>query len=571
MRPAASWLMLPDAYQQSPGDWREEADPGTEGRFLNMTEAHDLSRRTFIKMMGAVSATSAMGLAACGSQRASEAGGSSASGTADTITFAQGADPRGLDPAYVDDGESAKIMIHIYENLVTYSDESCDVEPSLADSWEISDDGLTYTFHLHEGIKFHDGTDFNADAVVWAISRELEPNRTDDMTYASFIYGTASEGSGVESVTAVDDHTVAIKLVAVSAPFIKNLAMCVGSPLPAPVSDPSTLMENPVGTGPYKFVSWDKGQNVKLVANDDYWNDDRKAKTKNLIFRFITENASRVTALNNGEVDIIDGIDDSVADQITSGGDKLYSTDGMNINYMAFNCTTNSVCQDENVRKAIAKAVNVEEMVKSLYGDYATVANSVMPTWMAPYDEDIVQTAYDPDAAKQELADLGVTSITCITYSNSRPYNTKNGQTLAEAIQGYLSKVGVTMDITPYDWTTYKTKVQTDPWDVCFYGWVGDNGDPDNFMNLLADATPTMNIAQFDDAEYKALIAEGAAETDEDKRNDIYHQCEKIVAEKQPWLLVSHSADLYGYSPKLTGFVVHPTGVVRMWGATKSN
>ena len=210
MRPAASWLMLSDAYQQSPGDWREEADPGTEGRFLNMTEAHDLSRRTFIKMMGAVSATSAMGLAACGSQRASEASGSSASGTADTITFAQGADPRGLDPAYVDDGESAKIMIHIYENLVTYSDESCDVEPSLADSWEISDDGLTYTFHLHEGIKFHDGTDFNADAVVWAISRELEPNRTDDMTYASFIYGTASEGSGVVSVTAVDDHTVAI-------------------------------------------------------------------------------------------------------------------------------------------------------------------------------------------------------------------------------------------------------------------------------------------------------------------------------------------------------------------------
>ncbi len=535
-----------------------------------MESAREISRRTFIKMMGAVSATSAMGLAACGSQRASSASGSSDSGSyADTITFGQGSDPRGLDPAYVDDGESAKVMCHVYENLVTYDDENCDIKPELADSYDISDDGLTYTFHLHEGVKFHDGSDFNADAVKKSIERQLEPNRTDDMTYASFVYGTASEGSGVESVTAVDDHTLEIKMAAVNAAFLKNMAMVLGAPVVAPVADYSTLMEHPVGTGPYEFVSWDKGQNVKLQAFDGYWNDEKRAKTKNLIFRFITENASRVTALNNGEVDIIDGIDDSVVDQIKNGGDELFTRDGMNINYMAFNTTSSSICHDQAVRKAIAQAVNVDELVQSLYGDYATVANSVMPTWMAPYDEDIVQTAYDPDAAKAALASLGVTKLTCITYSNPRPYNTKNGQTLAEAIQGYLSKVGVTMDITPYDWTTYKTKVTTDPWDVCFYGWTGDNGDPDNFMNLLADATPTMNIAQFDDADYKALIAQGITTTDDNARNDIYHQCEQMVADKQPWLVISHGSELVGYNPKVSGFVVHPTGIVRLWAAQK--
>ncbi len=532
-------------------------------------DMQSLSRRTFLQMMGVASAGSAVALAGCGSQRASSSSGDGASGAAaDTITFAQGADPRGLDPAFVDDGESAKVMENVYENLVTYSDKGTDVEPCLAESYEISDDGLTYTFKLRQGVKFHDGTAFNADAVKKSIERQLEgTGRTDDMTYASFVFGTASEGNGVKSVTAVDDYTVAIELAAVSAPFIKNMAMILGAPIVCP-NNQDSLMEHPVGTGPYKFVSWDKGQNIKLEAFDGYWGE--KPKTKNVVFRFISENAARVTALTNGEVDIIDGIDDSVVSTITSAKYSLFDEDGMNINYMAFNCTDSSICKDQAVRKALAKAIDVDEMVKALYGEYAGVANSVMPTWMAPYDSEVTQTSYDPDAAKSELAALGVTKITAITYSNVRPYNTKGGQTLAEAIQGYLAKVGVTMDITPYDWTTYKTKTLTDPWDVSFYGWVGDNGDPDNFMNLLADANATMNIAQFNDSEYKELIAQGVATSDETKRNDIYLQCEKMVAEKQPWLLISHSKNLAGYNPKVSGFVIHPTGVVRLWNAVKT-
>ncbi|MGN0286592.1 MAG: ABC transporter substrate-binding protein [Atopobiaceae bacterium] len=533
----------------------------------------EMSRKTFIKMMGVVSAGSAFALAGCGSKRASEASGSDGSSIADTITFAQGADPRGLDPAYVDDGESAKIIANIYENLVTYADDSCDVQCKLATDYNISDDGLTYTFNLQQGVKFHDGSDFNAEAVKKSIERQLEgTGRTDDMTYASFTFGTASEGNGVKSVETDGDYTVKITLAAASAPFIKNMAMALAAPIVCPAvfeKDATGLMENPVGTGPYKFVSWDKGQNIKLVANDDYWDKDNAPKTKNIVFKFIAENASRVTALNNGEADIIDGLDDSVVDTITSAGNQLYTADGMNINYMAFNCTDSSVCKDQQVRHAIAQAVNVDEMVSSLYGDYASVANSIMPTWMAPYDSDIQQTAYDPDAAKATLSSLGITSLKCITYSNVRPYNTKGGQVLAEAVQGYLSKVGVNLDITAYDWTTYKTKATTDPWDVAFFGWVGDNGDPDNFMNLLADSNATMNYSQFNDADYKALIAKGVATSDEDERNDIYKQAEQMAAEKQPWLLISHAKNLAGYNPKVSGFVIHPTGVVRLWNATK--
>ncbi|MCH3968669.1 MAG: ABC transporter substrate-binding protein [Atopobiaceae bacterium] len=534
-----------------------------------------MSRRKFVELFGAVCATGSAALftSGCGSTRASDTTTSSTSSDlADTITFAQGSDPRGLDPAYVDDGESAKIMCNIYDTLLRYDKTNCDILPGLASEYKVSDDGLTYTLTLHSGVKFHDGTDCNAAACKSSIERQLEGSRNDDMPYASFVFGTASEGNGVSKVEAPDDTTLVITLVAASTPFLKNLAMALAAPIVSPTAVEKAggnINEAPCGTGPYTFVSWTKSQNVVLKANDSYWDTDNAPKTPNIIFKFISENASRVTALNNGEADIIDGIDDSVVQTITDAGNSLYDEDGMNINYMAFN-TTSDTFKTAEARKAFAKAVNVEEMVSSLYGDYASVATSIMPLWMAPYDSAVSQTAYDADAAKTELAAAGVTSVKCITYSNSRPYNTKGGQVLAEAIQGYLKKVGVEVTIDTYDWTTYKTKVQTEAYDICFYGWVGDNGDPDNFMNLLADSNVSMNVARFDDADYKALIAKGVATPDGDDRNDVYLQCEQMAAEKQPWLLISHSKNLAGYNPKVKDFVIHPTGDVWMWGATKT-
>jgi peptide/nickel transport system substrate-binding protein len=168
------------------------------------------------------------------------------------------------------------------------------------------------------------------------------------------------------------------------------------------------------------------------------------------------------------------------------------------------------------------------------------------------------------------LAAKGVTTIQCIAYTNPRPYNAKGSQ-LAETIMGYLDKVGVTMEITTYDWTTYKQKVQTDPFDVCFYGWTGDNGDPDNFMNLLADSNWSMNVGHFDDEEYKALIKEGMETPEGPERDAVYKRCEEMVAAKQPWMVISHSKNLCGLNPKIQGFYYHPTGSVFLKGVTKTD
>lgn len=534
------------------------------------------SRRKFVELIGVSAAGFGLvSLAGCGSGGDSSStpstGGSTGGGTADSIVYSLTADPRAIDPAYFDDGESAVVSANIHEGLYQYGAKDAKVAPCLATELpEISADGLTYTIKLREGVKFHDGTDFNAEAVVKSIERQLEPNRNSDMPYASFVFGEAELNNGVASVKAVDPTTVVITMRAASAPFLKNLAMALASPIVSPTAAAAAPagqpIDKPMGTGPYKFVNWTKAASITLEANPDYWGD--APKTKNIVFKIIPEGNTRITSLMNGECDIISSVDPSSANQITDGGFELFSEDGMTINYMAFNTETGQ-CTDQEVRKAVAQAINVEEMVKSIYGEYATVANSVMPAWMAPYTKDVKQTAYDPEVAKKALADKGITSLKCITYTTARPYNQKGGSQLANLIQGYLSAIGVDVTIAEYDWTTYKTKVQTDPYDICFYGWTGDNGDPDNFMNLLADTNWSMNVAHWQDEEYKKLIAEGLATPDGDARDAIYKKCEEMVAEKQPWVLISHSKNLLGVSPKVENFYYHPTGIVFFKGVSK--
>lgn len=491
-------------------------------------------------------------LVGCGSQATSTT--ETTEQFAESLVFAQGAEPRGLDPAYVDDGESSKVIVNIYEGLLAYEESSTELKPCLAESWDVSEDGLSYTFKLKQGVKFHDGTDFNAEAVKYNIDRQLPPLREEDMPYASFVF------ADVKDVQVVDEYTVTINLTKKNTAFLANLAMSLAAPMVSPTAlkaNDGNCNQNPVGTGPYKFVEWNPSEDIILIRNDNYWGET--AKTKNVVFKFIPDNSARIVALKSGEVDMIDGIDSTGVAQIKEDGNKVFNLSGMNINYLAYN-TTRAPFDDVKVRTALSKAVNVPELVTALYGEYAETATTILPTFMPGYSKDVKQVAYDPEAAKLELAEAGLTGpIKMIVYNNPRPYNARN-KALAESIQSYWSKVGVEVTIEDYDWTTYKDKVVAGDYDVCFYGWIGDNGDPDNFLNLLCDQNVSMNVARLNDATLEELIAKGTSTEKGTERDAIYVEAEQYIADLAVWLPISHANSLSAYVPAVQNYSYHPTG-----------
>lgn len=477
----------------------------------------------------------------------------SAGGNSDVIVYASASDPISLDPAFVDDLESSRVNCNIYEGLLKYAEDSTEPEPCLAESWEVSPDNLSYTFHLKEGVKFHDGTDFNADAVKINFDRLLPGNATEDMPYADFVFGM------VKSVEVVDPATVKITLNEVCTPFLNNLCMPMAATIVSPAAleaSGGNVTDTPVGTGPFKFVEWSKGENVILERNEEYWGN--KAKMQNVIFKIIPDTAARVVALTNGEVDIIGDVDVNLVDQIESANMEVYQVEGMNTSYMAYN-TTREPFNNPEVRQALCMAINVPELVENLYQGYALVADTILPSSIPGYDESIKQVGYDPEKAKEILQKYNVTDVRMITHTVARSYNTLGGQVLAEAIQSYWNQVGLNVTIDASDWGAYKQKMNSGDYDVCFWGWLGDNGDADNFLALLASDDLTMNVAHYQNEEYNALIQKALTVQNGEERNALYAQAEKIVTEDCPWLKFTHLTVLSAYNPAVQGYKMHPS------------
>ncbi|BBB90812.1 MAG TPA: ABC transporter substrate-binding protein [Methylomusa anaerophila] len=511
---------------------------------------------TFVFVAGIV-------LAGCGSGDKKTAGGAG-----NVLVFGAGSDPRGLDPAFVDDGESMHVMDQIYEGLVRYKPGSTEIMPSLATEWSVSPDGKEITFKLREGVKFHDGTPFNAEAVKVSFERQLPPQRKDDMPYADFTF------DGVTKVEAVDEHTVKITLKAPSAPFLANMAMMISAPIVSPAAVKKygdKLMENPVGTGPYKFVKWDKGQQIELAAFDGYWGD--KPKMQKIVFKFIKENSVRASELMTGAVDIMDGVDTNDVKTLESKGMKVLKAPGMNINYMAF-YTNKKPFDNPDLRKAISMAINRQNLVDYLYQGNAQLPNSILPDFIPGYSKDVKPYDYNPEEAKKLLAKAGYPDgfeFTAITYSNPRPYNPVNGEKLAAAVQADLAKIGVKMNIKSYPWKEYKPAYINSEGDAMFYGWIGDNGDADNFLMLLetAQIKGSLNTAKYSNPKLDELIMQGRTTIDPATRAAIYAEVQKIAVEDAPWVLISHSVDMRAERPNIKGDALHPTNNIWLGGVSK--
>lgn len=505
-----------------------------------------------------------LSLSGCGKSQTTQTG---ADGNNETLVFAQGSDPRGLDPAFVDDGESANIIVNIFDGLVRYKPGSTEIEPALATEWSSSEGGKVWTFKLRRGVKFHDGTPFNAEAVKFSVDRQLPPKMTDDMPYASFTFGS------VQKVDVVDEYTVKFTLKEPYAPFLANLAMALAAPIVSPAAVQkygADFIQHPVGTGPFKFVKWDKGQQVVLERNNEYW--DGQPKVAKVVFKFTKENSVRASELMTGATDIMNGVDPNDVKTLEQKGFTVLKKPGMNINYMGFYCDKKPF-NNPKVRQAISMAINRENLVKFLYQGLADLPNGPLPSFMPGYDKTLTPYEYNPEKAKQLLKEAGAENlkIKFITYSNPRPYNPVNGEKLAAAIQADLLKIGVQSTIVSYPWKEYKDVLAKEEGDAFFYGWIGDNGDPDNFLSLLEtkEIKSTLNSAHYSNAKVDELLVKARLASDMAERTKYYSELQQIVVKDAPWVFISHSKDMVAVSPKVKNYDLHPTGVSYLRGVSK--
>ena len=497
-------------------------------------------------------------LAACG--------GNSGSGSdKDTLVFGRGGDSTSLDPSRVTEGETFKVTVNLFETLLNFGEEDTTVQAGLAKEWN-TDDGLTYTFQLEEGVKFHDGTDFNADAVVKNFERWANGD-ADKFPYYDTMFGgfKDDESHVIDSVTADGDYTVIIKLKRPQAPFLKNIAMsmfAIASPTAFEQGD-DQFERNPVGTGPFKFVDWKTNDSITIEKFDDYWQEGLP-KLNKVVFRSIPDNSARLNALIAGEIDLADGINPSDAEKIEGDGDlQLIKRPSMNIGYLGLTVTREPFDKKE-VRQAMNHAIDKETIINSFFEGQANTAKNPMPPSISGYNDDIEEYDYNPEKAKELLAKAGYPDgfeMELWAMPVPRPYM-PDGAKVAEVIQSNLADIGVKAKIVTYEWGTYLDKASKGEADAFMLGWTGDNGDADNFLYALLDEDNigSNNYTYFKNAKMHDLFIEAQTEVDEDKRIELYKEAQEIIHEEAPWVPLAHSTPLLAASKDLSGFVPHPTG-----------
>lgn len=501
-----------------------------------------------------------------------------------TLIFGRGGDSVGLDPAYETDGNSFMICDNIFEALVAYEDESTQIEPGLAESWKISSDGKTYTFQLRRGVKFHDGTDFDANAVVFSIGRMMKVRNVEFYGKGYEIpaqtrtpeYWVAMEMDGtVESIKATGKYEVVFKLKRVEAPFLANMGMDFAdiiSPT-AFLKNPTEFIRNPVGTGPFKFVNWVKDDRIILKKNEDYWDKSGGPYLDRVIFRSIPENSVRFLELKTGNIHICQFPNPADLDLARADRNiKLISQPGMNIGYLSFNHTKEPWKSNVKLRKAIGYAINRKAIVDTIYQGMGQVAKNPIPPTMWGYNEDVPGFEYDVDKAKKLLAEAGypggegLGTITLWSMPVPRPYNPE-GVKIGVAMSADLAKVGIEAQIVTYDWGTYlkRQREQPDNMDLFQLGWTGDNGDPDNFLAVLFDGLASSSVrTQWHNERYHELMLKGKTTIDQDKRAEIYEEAQALIFEQAAVIPIAHSQVIWPARNKVMNFKLHPTGSVRM-------
>ncbi len=465
------------------------------------------------------------------------------------LVVAQAAEPLTLDPVRATDSESIEIGGLVYEGLVRWKLGSTDVEPGLATKWEVSPDGKHWRFYLRRGVQFHDGTPLDAKAVAFSFHRLL------DKTHPNYL-GESGEYwqkllKDVIAVSAIDPTTVEIEVGRPYAPLLGEVAMY---PIVSPAAVATwgdAFQRHPVGTGPFVFESWTPGEAVTVRRFAGYWGQG--ALLERIVFRVVTDARQRLIDLESGSVDLAAAIRPDEQPFVELHPDlRLEHTPGNDVSYLAFN-VTHAPFDNRDVRRAANHAINKEPILKLAFQGRAIAADGPLPPTQWGYHKPKTRYAFDPTKKYKLYAP-----------TTPRPY-LQSPERVARFLQAALEQVGIQTELVLQPYQEHRTAVEAGLHDMALFGWIGDTGDPDNFLYVLFHSDNTVvesaqNIAFYRDPGVDKLLIEAQGASDEATRTGLYGSVQDKIADDAPWVPIAHSEYVVAVRAELEDVVLSPLG-----------
>jgi peptide/nickel transport system substrate-binding protein len=496
--------------------------------------------------------------AAGGTRSARRAAPAQTEGKGGTIVIDLGSEVENLDPHQQLTGTTAMVNAQLFEGLVRFKPGTVEVEPCLATSWESSADGLTWTFKLSEDVTFHDGTPFNADAVKFNYDRQFDPNNE---------YYPLGQWSGtyafnfLSGVTVVDPYTVTFTLTTPFNKFLERMnTMLFVSPA-AVQQYREAMIEHPVGTGPYKFDRWDKGQQVVLSRFDEY--HKYEPTLDQVVFKAIPEAGARAAALLSGDVHLAVEITPEIAEQLSTN-DQFQVVTGptgalwflaMNVEFEAF--------KDKRVRQALNFAIDKETICSAILNDTASVGFGPLSPAYPDYNPKVEEYySYDPERAKQLLQEAGYAGETIAFRTSIGGSGMLSPEEMATFIQDNLREIGVTTEIEVIEFVSWMDAIRNPQNELTVMSWNLAPIEPDLMFNgILSKASlpPGFNTSYWVNDEFEALIETGRSSLDPAEVTTAYHRAQEIVMEEAPIVPVCHRLQVYGVSKLVQNFTAQPS------------
>ncbi|MFZ0627250.1 MAG: ABC transporter substrate-binding protein [Acidimicrobiia bacterium] len=468
-----------------------------------------------------------------------------------TLIAAQGAEPDRLDPHLTSAYASFQILENVYDTLVQPGPD-LSMEPALATDWEISDDNLTWTFHLRQGVTFQNGREFTADDVVYSYNRIMDPD-----TGAANAYRFAS----VDEVVAVDDSTVEIHLNRPTPNLLVNIGAFKGMAIvPQEIVDDGSIDTHPVGTGPFQFVSSSPDQGIVLERNENYWRADEGLPYLDQIrFVQIPDQTTKLTNLESGDVDWVDSVPPQDLESLAANDSVvLERVPGGDYHYFALN-EARPPFDNPDVRRAIAMAIDRSEITEAAQFGAATPNQTAIPEGNFWYHDYAPFTPGDTDGAQTLLDQAGVSDLTIEFLVTSDFPETV---TQAQVIASELEPLGITVEISDVDFGTWLAREGDGDFDAFMLSWIG-NIDPDDFYYAQHHTDGGFNFQGYSNSEVDRLLDEARVETDQDARKVLYDQAAEIIVDEASYIYLYNPENINAWGTQLNGYHVRGDNAVR--------